>query len=256
MKYIDKSVNQTDGKAIVDELLTDSWNIDTYNGADYDALKKPKYKGRITNLLLTEQASNCCYCMKEIELPKTTIEHIIPQEVRIADFAEYLVVNELINNVIHKETFDKNSRIIPPSKYPHDIAYHNLIASCDSNLHCNNYRSNKNIKPLVFNPKIYEIVKYDKAGNIDCDQYEEDFNKIGLSNPASPLNLIRRIWFRLAEGFDQINQINEEIIDDIILDFILLSDGTKVIENFTNKPSYKDEVLKYSWFFLYYKNNK
>jgi hypothetical protein len=87
-----------------------------------------------------------------------------------------------------------------------------------------------------------------------CDRYEDDFEKLGLSNPNSPLKLIRMIWYKLAEKLAHIEEITSEIIDDIIYEFILLFDGTKVVENFTNEPSYKDDVLKYKWFFQYYQN--
>ncbi len=253
MEYIDKATNEVVGKLIVEELLADSWNDNEYIGADYDGLKKTKYKNRFTNLLLHEQNNLCCYCLKQIDLSKTTLEHLIPQEVSIPDFQSYLVVDELTNNVIHKTTFDKNIYSIPPQKYPHDIAYHNLLASCDSNLHCNNYRGNKTIAPFMFNNDISSLVKYDRAGNVDCEQYEDDFSKLGLSNASSPLKLIRLIWCKLSQGFNEINQITEEIIDDIIFELILLFDDSRIVDNFTRKPSYKEEVLKYQWFFNYYK---
>jgi hypothetical protein len=256
MKYIDKSINEIAGKQVVDTLLNDSWNNSEacYQGADYEGLCKPVYRGPILLLMLKEQSNLCCYCLKEIVAADTTLEHIIPHKIKVGDFAAYLVANELKNNVIHKEDFDRNSKAIPPMKYPHDIAYHNLIASCDSNIHCNNYRGDKKIEPFIFDVNIETLIEYDKAGNVLCDGYEDDFEKLGLSNPNSPLKLIRMIWYKLAEKLAHIEEITSEIIDDIIYEFILLFDGTKVVENFTNEPSYKDDVLKYKWFFQYYQN--
>lgn len=256
MRYIDKSVNETAGKLVVDTLLEDSWDVlDTcYKGADYEGLCKPAYRGQILPLTLNEQSSLCCYCLKEIVPGDTTLEHIIPNRLNVAGFASYLVTNELTNNVIHKDLFDRNTKVIPPVLYPHDIAYHNLIASCDSNMHCNNYRGDKKIEPLIFNANIENLVEYDKAGNVSSVQYEDDLEKLGLLNSNSPLKLIRMIWYKLANSFTHIHEITLDIIDDIIYELILLFDGTKIVENFTQVPSYKDDVLKYRWFFNYYKS--
>lgn len=257
MKYINKSGNEIAGKQIVNKLLEDSWdNIDSYyKGADYEGLCKKEYRIRTVQLMLSEQDNYCCYCMKEIEYANTTLEHIIPHNVNEDDFPKYLVVDELTNNVVYKNDFNRNTKLIPPAKYPHDIAYHNLIASCNSKLHCNNYRKDKKIKPFIYNINIEDIVEYDRAGNISCPQYEDDFQKIGLSNPNSPLKFIRMIWYKLAQNFNHINQITDEIIDDVIYKLISLFDGSKIIENFTSKPSYKDDIIKYDWFFNYYKHN-
>ena len=255
MKYIDKSINETAGKLVVDTLLEDSWDVldACYKGADYEGLCKPAYRGQILPLMLNEQSSLCCYCLKEIVPADTTLEHIIPNRLKVVDFASYLVTNELTNNVIHKEVFDRNTEAIPPVLYPHDIAYHNLIASCNSNIHCNNYRSDKKIEPFIFDANIETLVEYDRAGNASCVQYDDDLQKLGLSNSNSPLKLIRMIWYKLAQIFNQINEITAEIIDDIIYELILLSDDNRVLENFTNTPSYKEDVLRYKWFFQYYK---
>lgn len=255
MKYIDKSVNETAGKLVIDTLLEDSWDLlDTcYKGADYEGLCKPAYRGQILPLMLNEQSSLCCYCLKEIVPADTTLEHIIPNGLKVADFASYLVTNELTNNVIHKEIFDRNTKAIPPALYPHDIAYHNLIASCDSNMHCNNYRGNKKIEPFIFDANIENLVEYDKAGNASSVQYEDDLQKLGLLNFNSPLKLIRMIWYKLAQKFNHLNEITIEIIDDIINDLILLFDDDRVLENFIGTPSYKEDALRYKWFFQYYK---
>jgi|GEM_PF-4301364 len=43
MKYIDKSINETAGKQVVDTLLEDSWdNLEAcYQAADYEGLCRP-----------------------------------------------------------------------------------------------------------------------------------------------------------------------------------------------------------------------
>lgn len=258
MKFIDKSINEKAGKRVVDSLLEESWSaLDScYKGADYNGLCKPEFRNQILSLILDEQSSLCCYCLKEIFPGDTTIEHIIPNRLKVADFDSYLVADELTNNVIHKDLFDRSTKVIPPLHYPHDIAYHNIIASCDSKTHCNNYRGDKKIKPLVFDTNIGHLVEYDKAGNPSSVEFENDLQKLGLLNSNSPLTFIRRIWFRLATKFTHINDITLDVIDDIIYDLILFFDDARIIENFTSVPSYKDDVLKYKWFFNYYKSIK
>ena len=171
MKYIDKSKNLPQGDEIIDQLLSESWNAEEsrYIGADYDGLRAPLYKVPLTDLLLDEQRMTCCYCMKVLQSTDVTIEHIIPQGITMDDMENYLVVRELTDHLIHKDRFDRTVEQQHPDKYPHDIAYSNLLASCYSQEHCNHFRGSKEIKPFFFDPDIELKVKYDVAGLIDCE---------------------------------------------------------------------------------------
>lgn len=255
MKYIDKSINEVAGKKEVDVLLEDSWCDDDscYRGCDYEGLRKPKYRDRLLSLMMREQENLCCYCMKDLDTERKTLEHIIPHHLQLAEFDAYLVTPELTNNVIHLEKFDRNNKVIPPNKYPHDIAYHNLIVSCDSKIHCNNYRSDDKITPLIYDVNIERKIEYDRAGSVSCHQYEDDLNALGLSKPNSPLKFIRLIWYKLAKKYHHIDEITPEVIEAVVLDLILIFEPLKILEDFTGKPSYQDLVMKYKWFFQYYK---
>lgn len=254
MKHINKITNEAAGKLIVNELLSDSWDLNTYYGADYEGLKKPKYKSRFTGLLLTEQSNLCCYCMKEIELQKTTMEHIIPQDVSEDRFNDYLVVDELTDNVIFKGNFDKSSRIIPPPKYPHDIAYHNLVASCDSNAHCNHFRKNKTIRPFIYDSQVENKVKYNDNGIAHSDDYFNELAVTGIS--TSPLLIVyRKIWKILSTQIGNPNDVTTDDIEMIILTMEGGSNFTQLLSNFYGNPSKKEDLLKYKWFFDYYKRN-
>lgn len=157
MNYIDKSTHKEEGNAIIDDLLADCW-IDEQNqyiNADYDnglCDKRRTAQRDLTHVLLENQQYYCCYCMKLLARDNTTtLEHIVPYStVKQEEFDTYLVCDELTNNVVCKSAFDRVTKAIPPAKYPHDIAYHNLVASCDSNIHCNHYRSNNFIWPLFY----------------------------------------------------------------------------------------------------------
>lgn len=252
MKYIDKSINKVSGTAIVNELLNDSWDENVYYGANYDGLKKPKYKQRFSELLLNEQENYCCYCMKQITDHSITLEHIIPQASSEDDFNKYMVVSELIDNVIYRSHFDWSKKHNPNDKHPHDIAYHNIIAACSS---CNNNRGDNPIFPLIYDRDIANKIFYDRGGNISCTSYENDLVNIGFLLSKSPLNLIRLIWYKLSQAFECVEQIKAEAIDDIINDLIISYDDISIVDNFLGEPSYNSEVIKYHWFFMYYKNN-
>ena len=255
MKYINKSVNETAGKQVVNTLMEDSWcNINRcYKGCDYEGLSKSKYKKQLLPLMMGEQSNLCCYCMKDLDNQKKTLEHIIPHHLNEAEFGAYLVTPELTGNVIHLQKFDRHNKVIPPNKYPHDISYHNLIVSCDSNIHCNHHRKDKKISPLMYDVNVEKEIGYDRAGNIFSDKYEDDLVALGLSNLSNPLKFIRLIWYKLAEKYDHIDEITHDVIEDTIYGFMDVFEPAKILENFTGEPSYQDEVLNYKWFFHYYK---
>lgn len=256
MKYIDKKVNSAAANAIVNNLLENSWNHDEtcYHGADYEGLCQSQYRDPILDLMLNEQTNICCYCLKEINNVDTTIEHIIPHKVKEDKFKDYLLVDELKDHVVFKGDFNKNINIIPPLKYPHDIAYHNLIASCDSNANCNNFRKDKPIYPFIYDPNVAMKVQYDSAGIAYSVDYFEDLEATGIS--TSPLlKVYRKIWQLLST---EINNPNEVTHDDIEMTILTMEgDGTftQILSNFYGNPSKKEELLKYKWFFNYYTQN-
>jgi hypothetical protein len=261
MRFIDKSKNVAAGNVIINQLLDDCWNSDelTYRFANYEDLSKNKYRGRIVPLILDEQNNLCCYCMCELNNENTTtLEHIIPQKLKLdtklAEYNDYLNCKTISEYVIHRDYFDLNTKIIPPGKYPHDIAYNNLIASCDSEAHCNNFRGSKNIKPFIFDNQIEDKVRYDEAGRVDCDEYADDLANVGLSTNKL-LQLIRRIWQRLSLSIANIKEFSEDDIEDEIILLVDDPDYDRIIEDFFDKPSKKAELLKYKWFYYYYKNN-
>lgn len=257
MKYIDKSLLGEVGNGIVDDFLTDSWNTQEqkYSGADYDGLNKPLFRERIISLLLLEQEKMCCYCMASIKKDDVTIEHVIPQNIPQDECGSYFINSILNNNVIHRNNFNFHFFNIPPDLYPHDIAYFNIVASCDSHSHCNHYRSNKTISPFFYDPQIESKILYDGAGRLSSIEYEEDFEKVGISTDRK-LIFIRFIWFKLASKFASFNFINEQAIDELILESINIYSDYFVVENFIGEPSYKSEIIKYSWFYHYYTHAK
>lgn len=259
MQYINKFTNENEGKAIIDDLLNECWDGNKYLDANFETLKQQKFKMPFIELLLKEQNFYCCYCMKEIKNDfRTTLEHIIPNNNKNLDqFQAYLETEELGQNVIDKKEFSRKTKIISPEKYPHDIAYHNLIASCDSNTHCNHFREDKYITAFFFDPLIQSKVMYDYLGIAYSEEYNEDLSTVGITTNED-LRIYRVLWKELSEEFENPNDINEEELEMKIylysLNDHLDSKSNKIISNLFGNPSKKEELMKYKRFFYYYKN--
>lgn len=252
MQYIGKSINSNNGTQIIDDLLRQCWISSEYKDANYDTLSKPNFRLPFVDELLQEQNSYCCYCMKLLENNhKTTLEHIIPQKADIVEFSKY---NDpiLTINVIHKESFDKNSNIIPPVRYPHDIAYHNLVASCDSKSNCNNFRKNSLIVPFFYDINIENKIEYDSEGNAFSLDYIDYFALTGISTSAE-LIIFRKIWYELSKLRNTTDDVTDDDILVVVASMVLEKKFERKLNDFWGNPSKRPELLKYKWFFHYYK---
>lgn len=260
MKYIDKATHQLQGNQIVDNVLEISWVDDQnqYINANYDdglCNNQEMFYQNLTIVLLENQESYCCYCMKQLDSTgNTTLEHIIPHKVKTQEeFDNYIICDELNNNVIYSRNFDRNTKVIPPEKYPHDIAYYNLLASCDSNAHCNHYRSNKPVYPLFYDSFISDKVDYNSEGIAYCEEYQKELIATGISTNAD-LKGFRKVWKILAERYSTIDEITNDEIDTIILELVDHAYFEKLLNNLTGENNNKELFKKYTWFFYYYKN--
>ncbi len=111
----------------------------------------------------------------------------------------------------------------------------------------------QNIYPFMYNQNIAIMVEYDNQGNAYCSDYIDELAKVGIStNPE--LKMYRKIWQELAKEKDNIDDVTEEDIELIVL---TLDDtkNEKLLTNFYGNPSKKPDLLKYKWFFHYYKNH-
>lgn len=260
MKHINKSTHQIAGNGVIDNLLRECW-IDEqacYANADYDnglCDNRKTSKQDLMGVLLENQNHLCCYCMKHLMADQTTtLEHIIPHNIPSQeDFEEYLICPELTDNVIFRDNFEREIQVIPPQKYPHDIAYHNLVASCDSKIHCNNYRKSKFVRPLFYDSEIEDKIEYDAQGQIGSTEYSEELSKLGLLKNGE-LIIYRLMWSELARTRASVNDVTEEDIETQVFTMIDNPKFERLLNNFIGTPSKKEELLKYKWFFYYYKN--
>lgn len=251
MQRINK--NTPAGNQIIDGVLNSAWSQEEnrYEGNIYYGLLNEGSRIQLKNLFLVEQNNKCCYCLKEITIDDISIEHIIPQNISIDDFNTYLVVPELTENVIHKNTFDRNTQKIPPQRYPHDLGYNNLIASCKSSTHCNNKRGNASISPFIYDDEMIQSISYEPTGSVFTTLAEIDALK--LNNDF--LKMIRRLWHLIAKNIESLDEIINANTFQNIVDEIIVNEGEKYIETFSGESSKVAVIFQYKWFFNYYRQN-
>lgn len=249
MQRINK--NTPAGNQIIDRVLSAAWSQDEnrYEGKIYYGLLSEASRIQLKNLFLDEQNSKCCYCLKDITIDDISVEHIIPQNISTEEFNTYLVVPELTENVIHKNNFDRNTHNIPPQRYPHDLGYNNLIASCKSSTHCNNKRGNAPISPFIYDDEMIQTIFYDPTGSVFTTTAQIDALK--LNNDF--LKMIRRLWHLITHKVESLDEIINTNSLQIIIDEIIINEEEKYIETFYGESSKVSVVFKYKWFFNYYK---
>ncbi len=228
-------------------------------------------KSRIKRYCLEEQASVCCYCSREIDNSQTTeLEHIIPRSVNDNDslYRYISYSNILADNIVLQENFGLSTerQAIPP--FPHHIAYHNIVASCNGRIIdtsedftcCNRNRSNDFVPPFNLMPN---SIKYSNDGSVYYGDDEIDDRYI------KPLNLnkeilksIRRIWFLFANSDvtenELINANNEERILEVITLHLEVNpfkskSDRNIIDSFKALSNW-GTLMKYRYFLNYFRN--
>ncbi|MGM9820378.1 MAG: hypothetical protein ACI3Z9_06205 [Candidatus Onthomorpha sp.] len=207
MRYIDKKNEEAANLEIDNYLKTAKeklWFKNYKQGRLYKGFRRTtQKKDLINNVLLPEQQSCCCYCMRKLDVSSATIEHIIPQSIPKGNqmqayfHLEFKGLNA--KNICHTEDYVKGKS--EGGQYPHEVAYHNFAIACKK---CNNTRGNYDIVPMFLFPDIEQNVTYDtNTGEItwvDDPAIKEDtptqrptVEKIGLNSPS--LKAIRAVWF-------------------------------------------------------------
>lgn len=213
MKYIDKNKAPfaTNGRRIIDNFIASQAQSTPAKECDYDSFRRSRFKKLFLKLLIKQQQSYCCYCMRIIQSNNTTttLEHVIPQSCDKVKVDSYLAKYPTwFNNVYH---FGNLTPPLSDPLYPHVIAYDNLIASCNgeingsrSSLCCNNRRGNVEIVPLPFDPNISEKVMYiGMSGEMRVVESVDDTERQAIADTIENLGLnegrlreIRMLWFR------------------------------------------------------------
>ncbi|KFE96996.1 HNH endonuclease family protein [Chryseobacterium luteum] len=216
---------------------THKWNISAHNYTKYNYSGfSINFKNTIKGLLIDEQNSLCCYCLKELEKnDSSTIEHLYPNNPQSHNiFSNYKV------KCTEKIHFDVMTRHIPTSSLdnlPHDISYYNLLACCKL---CNNTRDTKEIRPFVFEVNVKKEFSYNDNGYIFSIKYQDEITKIGLANDQY-VNY-RKLWRHMRKNYDNTIFLNRNRLEralkkvalelfnktGIILYAELLSNGLKL----------------------------
>ena len=265
------------GHKIVKDYLSLAWDGNKYINCDYNNFKR---NGKMERLLLLEQKSYCCYCMRTLKYKThTTLEHVLPHRASdngIKDY--YLNFNKTFHKNVRFYLIDKTNESIKIKvpKYPHFCAYENLVLSCDGSIYgscsdlnwegrlhncCNNYRGDKQILPMFFLRDIQSYIEYDQDGNVIPKPSLPNFLKGELQDSILKLNLnhhtlimIRQAWHNIANELWNVKQINEAINNQElrwnIIQTILLP---RVQSENLKHDGYWKLLCQYSYFYKYYK---
>lgn len=192
-----------------------------YEDVKNDVSKNDYIRDEVLTSLLEEQGYLCAYCMKEITLKNSSIEHIIGQNY-IEDDVE-----------IGKEN---------------QINYDNFLAVCDGksckdNLHCDKNRANyqKN-RPLFVNPlqnRIMQNIKFSEKGMIYYKEFLE-IKEIEKLKNHNELDEDSNIKYDLQEvlnlNCENLKQKRSSLINVL----------KRLTDNGSNKEKVKKELDKYS----------
>ena len=234
----------------------------------------------LRRLLLSENESRCCYCMRRLDEEKTTLEHVIPNKTPSQeDYNNYQPFYEegLWQKMVFAKAFLMHP-MWPGTAYPHTVAYENLLPSCDgkfakvttSECHardnrvskcCNNFRGEKFVIPFVLNAQMVSEFRYksngmvvwpvrsDVVGDLRMElllQHKETIDKLGLN--CAELVAIRRIWFFLsALQRDCVPTEKERTILYLLEDKNLTNPEKAMLENFWS-DNYWDLLSDFRYF--------
>ncbi len=272
MTTINKNPLSPASLAIAD-LLNNNWSV---ANAEYNIPSYTEITDTIRALFANEQGNLCCYCMRKISTLENsvTLEHIIPQSADTTEAAKYQTAAAPLKNwVIHKILFDRNSRIdIPPAApfssakpQPHNIAYYNLIASCNEDKTCNKKRGTNYIAPFLHDSAKVALLKYTVNGVLSGYQAPtgetlpdfEGIANLGLHNP-NIWNFIREIWYHLSRNtkFTQATDVQAADIEtqiQLIAAAKKIKIATHLRSTFASDSQFSAKIPLYSYFFYYYR---
>lgn len=268
-----------DAIAYVSNFIDGQWQNDSnrYIGVGYDdgAFNKATLKG----YCLEEQNNVCCYCSREIENnPQTELEHIIPRA-RNIDNVElqryFLYSNILSQNIILQSEFSAATALQETPPFPHHIAYHNIVASCNGITFkssedftcCNRKREDDFIPPYnLIQNNIFYLNDGTIYSTIDTTYFEQGIPYKSITHlnlNKQTLKNIRRIWFLLSKTDVDINELLQATsiaefkeIFTLYLRVHLLKvpSDNNLIDSFENETSWK-VLMQYKYFLTYFRNN-
>jgi len=265
-----------DNKTAIDyvsEFIAGQWleNNDggyEYRNIGYDNINKAAYRA----FCLEEQENVCCYCSREIDDSlHTELEHIIPRSVKNEqELQQYFNYSSILaKNVRLQEGFRVSAvqQITPP--FPHHIAYHNIVASCNGRTFdtsedftcCNRIREDSFIPPLNLMGK---CIAYENDGTIVYlpeMQNRVYINTLNLNKQK--LKDIRRLWFLFSRTPVTIDDLLAATTEDdykvlltihIITNPLRFFSDNRLIDTFNVEAAWSI-FMNYKYFLNFYRNN-
>lgn len=278
MIYIPKT--NKDAIEFVSDFIKNNWleqidNSYRYQNIGFSDIKNPAEIFR--GFFVSEQNNKCCYCCKEIENNNLTeLEHIIPRaKTSIAEFQPYYELSDILRkHVIPQNEFvmAAEKRNVPP--FPHHIAYHNIVASCngksfdssanDSFTCCNRQRRDEFIPPFNL---MEDSICYLKDGSIVYLREPANRTFFGILNlDKTLLNQIRRLWYLFSLSSLSVDEIldvdvnstkslTEKIVTYAIANSNSLSYDNKLTETFSIINVW-NIFKEFNYFLDYYRDNQ
>ncbi|GHT58282.1 hypothetical protein AGMMS50239_02560 [Bacteroidia bacterium] len=258
MELIDKTKQKAEGETIILEFLKEFGGH--YKEKLYPEFRNP-LKQKFIDLLLKEQNSRCCYCMRNLNA-NIKIEHLIPQSTKIqTEFDKYINPNTVLNktNVCLEDDFIKATDPQTPP-FPHTVAYQNMTASCSGvdflsqkkAKHCNSFRGSNYIKPIFLDETLKNKIEYKSDGTLSCIGEEDTLQKLGLNYAV--LKMIRRIWLYTNKDCSDLMKFDDsqKNIFLIRLEKEVPNEEYGMLKNFKNE-TYWNLLKKYDYFASYNK---
>ena len=251
----------------LDELLANSWiQVENKHPPNlYDTVMNTKeYKSNFRVLLLDEQENRCCYCMRDMSETEVNLEHIIPNKANKDKYAEY--ANEPIDQsgFVHKDDFKPSRSEATYPAYPHDIAYQNLIAACETFPHCNctsnNSRGSKFMPTFTYYKGITKALLVSSSGELrftSVSNFDEKYLGIKYLNlNTDMLKLFRATWRFACSSYtiEDLKSADERKRMDFLMEAYPLVKSEKDTFELDNEGIWH-EFLRYSWFYDYFKNS-
>lgn len=270
MIYLDKT-NQS-AIDFVTKFIDQNWLEQNdgnykYQNIGYAQVKNPADDFR--EYFVDEQDKKCCYCSREIVNDRTTeLEHIIPRtKSDIAEFEDYYVFSQTLrDNVIPQSTFENTNEELAKPPFPHHIAYHNIVASCNGRTFeasnnftcCNRERKDDFVPPFNL---MQDAIGYLPDGTIVYLSDLPNRTYFGILNlDKDILNDIRRLWFLFSRSDLTLPEVItvepqnllEHIVNNAIANSPTIVADNRLSETFSNPNIWKNFIC-YSYFFNYYR---
>ncbi|WP_175635064.1 HNH endonuclease [Pedobacter ghigonis] len=255
----------------ISQFLKANWLVSASGAYKYINIGYRDIKrGGFRSYFVLEQNYICCYCSRKIVDDHTCeLEHVIPRSVtQIVDLSKYYDLSDTLkNNVVLQSDFENAiiEKDSPP--FPHHIAYHNIVASCNGRTFetsasftcCNRERADDFVPPFNL---IKDVIAYLPDGTIVYGTNPQERSYFEILNLNKKILIdIRRLWYLFSLSnlsqekitSEEITNLKEHIVENAISHSTTTIEDIKVLlPQFINPELWK-LFKEYSYFLSYYR---